>query len=344
MLVDRIETFVREPGSGSFDELALAAFRFQYEEIEPYRRLCDAQGVTPDGVSSWREVPMVPTLAFKSQALHAAEPRETFRSSGTRGSERSVHRHPYPDLYRAVIDSSFPEACLGGSEERVPMLSLIPDRERMPESSLSFMIDHVLARWGAESSITAIGPRGVDVPAARSWLGARQRERRPVVILATSLALAQLLDALERRYLHFRLAPGSVLFETGGFKGETRVLSPAEQLARTEEFLGLEVGGVVREYGMTELTSQAWATDGSEVYRVPPWMRVRVLAPETLEEADAGDTGLLSFFDLGNVGSVAHVLTEDLGTAVEGGFRLLGRASDAELRGCSLTVEALASS
>jgi hypothetical protein len=204
------------------------------------------------------------------------------------------------------------------------------------------MIDHVLARWGGEESAVAFGPRGVDVSRARSWLSGRQRAGFPVVVLATSLALAQLLDALERRYLHFRLPPGSVLFETGGFKGREHEVEPGHHMARVEEFLGIGLGQVVREYGMTELTSQAYAVEGSEVYHAPPWMRWRALRPESLEAAEPGETGLLAFFDLANVGSVSHVLTEDLGTAVAGGFRLLGRASDAELRGCSLTAEALA--
>ena len=49
----------------------------------------------------------------------------------------------------------------------------------------------------------------------------------------------------------------------------------------------------------------------------------------------------LAFFDLANVGSAVHVLTEDLGVAEGEGFRLLGRAAGAELRGCSLVVEEL---
>ena len=73
----------------------------------------------------------------------------------------------------------------------------------------------------------------------------------------------------------------------------------------------------VDEYGMTELTGHAY-TDvlaGGEAGRfvLPPWMRVRALDPETLAERPAGERGLLAFFDLANVGSALHVLTEDLG-------------------------------
>ena len=62
---------------------------------------------------------------------------------------------------------------------------------------------------------------------------------------------------------------------------------------------------------------------------------------ESLEEAAPGSTGLLAVFDLANVGSAVHLLTEDLGVADGDGFQLVGRAAGAELRGCSLTVEEL---
>ena len=54
-----------------------------------------------------------------------------------------------------------------------------------------------------------------------------------------------------------------------------------------------------------------------------------------------GSSGLLAVFDLANLGSAVHLLTEDLGVAEGEGFRLLGRAAGAELRGCSLVVEEL---
>ena len=62
----------------------------------------------------------------------------------------------------------------------------------------------------------------------------------------------------------------------------------------------------------------------------PSWVRVRILDPAPLEEAPAGTPGLIAVFDLANLGSAVHVLTEDLGIAEGDGFRLLGRAAGAE--------------
>jgi hypothetical protein len=352
VIQDRIARFVQSsassPSPDTFEELALAAFAYQLEHIAPYRRLCAGRGVTPGTVTDWRQVPPVPAAAFKTLELAAAPAVETFRSSGTTAGEaRSVHHHPFPDLYRTVIDASFPPYCLPlfGAETRLPILSLIPSREQLPDSSLSFMADHILSRWGSPESATLFGPRGVDAPKVRSWASSRQREGRPVLVLTTALALAQWLDWLDRVDLRFRLPAGTVIFETGGFKGKETEVTREGLLRRLLDRLNVPPEQVVREYGMTELTSQCYTRvllgGDPDLFVTPPWMRVRLFDPATLEEGPAGTVGLISIFDLANVGSAVHLLTEDLGVAEGDGFRLLGRAAGAELRGCSLVVEAL---
>ena len=344
MILERVTRYLTSPEADSFGDLALAAFAYQFERIEPYRLLCRRRGVTPETLTDWRQAPPVPAAAFKTLTLAAEPAAEVFRSSGTTGEQRSVHHHPFPDLYRRVIDASFPRFCLpyGGP---LPILSLIPGREQLPDSSLSFMADHILSRYGSPESANLFGPRGVEAAKSRSWLGARQREGRPVLVLATAFALAQLLDSLDRLGLRFRLPAGSTIFETGGFKGKTAELSREDLLERTRAYLGVPPAFVVREYGMTELTSQCYtrvlAGGDPDLFVAPHWVAVRVLDPETLEEAPAGTPGLLAIFDLANLGSAVHLLTEDLGVAEEQGFRLLGRAAGAELRGCSLVVEEL---
>lgn len=346
MVVEAIERFVADRAAGTFEELALRAFAFQFERIEPYRRWCERAGRTPAGVGDWRDIPSVPASAMKTVALHAAPAAVTFCSSGTTaGDLRSVHHHPYPDLYRRVIEGSFPAFCLPRGDHP-PMLSLIPPFDPARESSLSFMVDHVLQTFGGDGSLGAIGAGGVEIGRVRDWLAARQRDGRPGLVLTTALALDQCLAGLERLDLRFHLPAGNAVFLTGGFKTRHAELTLDRLLARLEERLALPPSAVVQEYGMTELTSQAYTRSllggAPDLFVCPHWMRVRVLDPASLAEAPVGDDGLLAVLDLANVGSVLHLLTEDLGRSEEGGFRLLGRASGAELRGCSLTAEELA--
>lgn len=344
MIVERVEQFVRDSSSGDFDELSRQAFRYQYDRLAPYRALCDRAGIQPDLSSDWRQIPVVPALAFKSLNLSTDASGEVFRSSGTTTDRPSVHRHAFPDLYRATIDASFPESVLGSTRPR-PMLSLIPDRQHAPESSLAFMVEHVLQTWGAAGSVTAFGARGVEARRARSFLGASQRHQQPILILGTAFALVHLTEALQRFDLRFRLPPDSIVFETGGYKGRSREVPVTRLHQVLEEHLALPRGVIIREYGMTELTSQVYteARHGGDphLFRPPHWVRMRILDPETLAETSPGTPGLICIFDLANLSSAIHLLTEDLGVAEGNGIRLLGRAAGAELRGCSLAVEEL---
>jgi hypothetical protein len=175
----------------------------------------------------------------------------------------------------------------------------------------------------------------------------------PILLAGTAFAFVHWLDWLKERDARFDLPSGSLVMETGGFKGRSRVLERSELYAALTEALGVPLEAIVNEYGMTELLSQFYdgpaATSSGMTLEgrhhvPPPWVRTRVLDPGTLEDAPAGEPGLLCHYDLANAGSVIAVLTEDLGVAVGEGFRLLGRTKGAEPRGCSLAMDDLLSS
>ncbi len=131
--------------------------------------------------------------------------------------------------------------------------------------------------------------------------------------------------------------------ETGGYKGRSRVLSRAELFAAISTRLGLSPSHMVSEYGMSELSSQAYdhmagasMPLAERYFRFPPWARATIVDPETGLEARTGAVSLIQICDLANVRSVIAVQTEDLGLRLEAGFQLRGRATWTEPRGCSL--------
>jgi hypothetical protein len=66
---------------------------------------------------------------------------------------------------------------------------------------------------------------------------------------------------------------------------------------------------------------------------------VRVIDPETGHEVEVGETGIVEWVDLANTDSALSVRTQDAAIRLSKGFRLLGRVSEVDLRGCSLTAE-----
>ncbi|HSR42674.1 MAG TPA: hypothetical protein VLL48_10890, partial [Longimicrobiales bacterium] len=69
-----------------FEGWARRVFRFQFRSNAVYRRFCRGRGVDPDRLGSWKEIPAVPTRAFKRLPLVSGEPdriEAVFRTSGT---------------------------------------------------------------------------------------------------------------------------------------------------------------------------------------------------------------------------------------------------------------------
>jgi hypothetical protein len=348
----------------TFDDLARAVFAHQFETNRAYRAFCVGRGVTPEGWPGWAGVPPVPAAAFKHLDLLSGDPGRVeaeFLTSGTSRGAANRGRHPVPSLrlYREAALPNLEAHLLPGLEPPVRILSLIPSVEAAPHSSLARMMGFALEAWGDEGSRALADPRhGVDVTAVGRALDDAVAEGRPVWIAGTAFAFVHWLDAVERgEAAAVRLPEGARLMETGGFKGRSREVPRAELYAALSRALGIEPGAMVNEYGMTELLSQFYepvlgAAPGpaggapdlaDRHHRGPPWVRTRILDPETLAPLPPGAPGLLCHHDLANLGSVAAVLTEDVGVAVGDGFRLLGRVPGAEPRGCSLALEELLS-
>ena len=92
------------------------------------------------------------------------------------------------------------------------------------------------------------------------------------------------------------------------------------------------------EYGMAELTSQAYTVNGR--FHTPPWMHVMVRdVSDPFHYLPAGQVGALNIIDLANGHSCAFIETQDLGeVGDDGSFTVLGRLDNSEVRGCNLLV------
>ncbi len=344
-----VHTPLPEP---DFDDLARRAFEQQCDGNPVYAGFCAARGVRPGSWTSWRELPPVPARAFREPGLVSAGAAETvFRTSGTTsgGASRGAHHVPDLSLYHASLLPNF-EAHLLPDGARLPMISLIPSARQVPDSSLSHMIGVVEDRLARETRYFVEADGRLDESGLRSTLREADARGEPVLVVGTAFAFVHLLDSLAAQETRFRLAPGSRVMETGGFKGRARTVPRDELYGAIQRRLGIRPHRIVNEYGMTELLSQFYEPaleGGPRLHRAPPWVRTRVLDPATLEALRPGREGLLCHFDLANLGSVCCLLTEDIGVeppeAEGGGFRVLGRNPGAEPRGCSLTMDALMS-
>lgn len=350
-IAERVLAWIRSPDPQRFDEIALEVFAQQVKANAPYRHSVKRRGLRVDQVGTWSEIPPIPTAAFKILDLTCAPAERVFLTSGTTQGLGRRGRHGFPDLrvYEASLTAAFSASCLPDGA-RLPMVFLGPSPAERPDSSLAYMFGVLSRVFGTPEDRWCFWEGGVDVPGLTRALRAAEGQGTPVFLLGVTLGLLQFLEACEGAGARFRLPEGSRLMDTGGVKGQAPEIARRTLLDRCETVLGLNPAMCVNEYGMTELGSQFYepclrAALAGEVSTArlegPPWVRTRVVDPETLREVEPGSIGLLIHYDLANCGSVLAVQTEDLAVRLSGGFRLVGRAPGAELRGCGLLVEDL---
>ena len=334
-----------------FERLALALFEFQLAHCEPYARFCAGRGIGPGRAASWREIPSVPTGAFKELALRsfpAERECHVFRTSGTSAGKRGELHLDTLGLYEAALAPCFRRFVLPdlapGRRARIRVLA--PSPEEAPDSSLSHLFGCALRAFGDAESGFDVRGEALLVDPLLGRLEAAASEAVPVALCGTAFAFVHLLDALAARGARLELPAGSAAMETGGFKGRSRELSRAALYEGIEAGLGIPPARVVNQYGMTELATSFYDSilchPGKDRRKLgPPWARVRVIDPETGADAAPGDVGVVSVVDLANSGSVLALQTADLGRTVLDGFEVIGREAGAEVRGCSIAADAM---
>ena len=352
-LDERILQFIesREPDEREFERLALACFGYQYERCEPYRRLCDRTGRTPELATSWLEVPPVQTTSFAATRLACFPPDRTivtFKSSGTTSSglRASTLELDSTALYEASLLAHFRRRVLpDGAKLRI--LALMPSRREAPESSLSYMAHHLIGALGEDGSAFFVRHGELAFDELR-----RELERpEPAIVFGTAFAFVHLFDRCRDDGLRFELPPGSRVIETGGFKGKSREVPREELYASFSRVLGVPRDMCASEYGMCELGSQWYdaaiadrfegRAPRADVKVGPHWARAVVVDPLDARPLEPGREGLVRFFDLSNRGSVSALVTGDVGVERDGGIVILGRSAGAPPKGCSIDADDL---
>ena len=308
---------------GEFEALALSVFRRQAEQCAPYREYIERMGIDPHAVQRIEEIPFLPIRLFKTHEVYCGEeaPEVVFTSSATTGMTPS--RHPMASL--ALYERAFTEAFrrFYGEPSGWSLYGLLPNYLQRKGSSLVYMADRL---------IRACGSGGFYLDEYERLIADLEADPKPKILLGVSYALWDLAE---------RYAPklqNTIVMETGGMKGHREEL-PKEAFHK----ILCEAFGVERihsEYGMAELTSQAYSKGENRFY-CPAWMRVAVRdVNDPLDVRFEAGRGGLNIIDLANYYSCSFLQTEDVARCyADGSFEVEGRIDHSEIRGCNLLVQ-----
>lgn len=310
-----------------FEDLALDVFAFQAAFNPVYQQFLDLLHVAPASVKEPEAIPFLPISAFKFNLLQSLEwtPQMVFQSSGTTGVESSRHAVRDHEWYLEQARRGFSQ--FYGQPSDYCFFALLPSYLERANSSLVLMAEDFIRASRYEQSGFFLH----DHEKLRALLYKNKATRIPTVLIGVSFAL---LDLIEEAQVHF---PELIVMETGGMKGRREEITREDLHDRL--MAGFGVRSVHSEYGMTELLSQAYS-QGEGLFFSSPTMRI-VLRDlyDPLAQPEPGQTGAINVIDLANIDTISFIATDDLGREFPGGgFQVLGRLDNSDLRGCNLLV------
>jgi hypothetical protein len=337
-----------------FSAAMAEAFRHHYSDNEVFRTISRKQGITPESFpDDLSFLPYLPAALFKNRTL-ASVPADkittVLRSSATSGTPSIVSIDRTTARRQSFVSAKIMAEYLG--HHRRPFLIL--DAEPRPSAGLEIMTRTAATRGFlvfADSAAFALeeidGRVRLDEDKLERSLGDLDKSGRDVCVFGfTHLLYSRLIKPLLEKSRMIRLPAGSRVAHIGGWKRlRAEHVDAGRFLEDAVRTLGIQEDSIIDFYGFTEQMGVIYAGAGRSPKTVHAYAEIIVRDFDTLRPVPDGKPGLLQFMT-----PVFHshpgisILTEDVGRIVRRGadkagrwgtqFEILGRAENAEPRGC----------
>ena len=236
---------------------------------------------------------------------------------------------PLGRLDRAALDASWSRYCLSPPNHPL-ILALAPADEDDGPDLTAASVEHLIERWGHTDSLAPLRSRRLDAKQTRGFFAARQRDGQPVLVVAKTALLDQLVSSLERFDLRFRLSSASVVVEIVDASTTTGTADNPNLRSRASEYLAIPTGRMLRQLQLgstaTPLITGPLGEGDPEVFVAPHWVRTSLFDPDTGQPVEPSDAGQLRLFDLANLDRGIRVDTDLYGRLEADGFRPLPRS------------------
>ncbi len=310
-----------------FNRAALKIFQFQYSNNSVYHDFVNNLSKDIEKIKHYSQIPFLPINFFKTHKVITGnfEPEVIFTSSGTTGQNTSKHFVKKLYLYEKSFIDGF-KRFFGNIEDYV-ILGLLPSYLEREGSSLIYMTQKLIKLSGHSESGFYLN----EYEELKKVLLKLKKQKQKTILLGVTYAL---LDMAERFPVNF---PELIIMETGGMKGKRKEMVREELHRVLTNAFGVE--NIYSEYGMTELLSQAYSK-GNGTFFTPPWMKILIRdSNDPFTFLKTSKTGGVNIIDLANIYSCSFIETQDLGKIKQnGGFEILGRFDNSDVRGCNLLV------
>ena len=308
----------------SFNDYSIKLFNYHFEKNKTYQLYCKSLNIKPEKIDQIEKIPFLPIIFFKHKKIFIKDNKyqKVFKSSGT-GGLRSSHFIYRLKNYDASIEKCF-ERVYGKISDHV-IIGVTPSFKSKSESSLIYMINKLIKKSKNNESQFLMDPENFD-------LKTKQLEKNKTKYIIYGLSYA-LMDLIDNKKYNLK---NSIIIETGGMKGLKKEIDKEDLHNIFSK--GFNTRNVHSEYAMTELLSQSYSIK-DQIFNPPNWKKVLVKDFNDPFKVSKNGRGFLNIIDLANKYSCPFIATEDVGEVFKNGeFKLFGRGSEADIRGCNLML------
>jgi phenylacetate-coenzyme A ligase PaaK-like adenylate-forming protein len=334
-----------------FLTMVLETLEYHFTNCIEYQRIVKGFFTNDKKPSTLEELPFLPVRLFKSLDLKSVKESDvvkTITSSGTSGqgvSKIYLDRVTVKNQQKALVSIFKAQT----NHSRMPML--IIDAPSTVNNRLKFNARAAgilgFSMFGSQRDYALNEDLSINIEVVRNFF--KKNNDKPFFLFGfTFIVFRDFILSLEKEKIVFENNKGMLIHGGGWKKLEELAVSPDELKIRIKNCLG--ISSVFDYYGMVEQTGSIFLECSSGYFHCSEWSEILVRNPNTLEVVDNGQEGLLQLISLvpssypGN-----SILTEDLGK-IHGTddcscgrrgkyFKVHGRITNSELRGCSNVIK-----
>ncbi|MBT7897086.1 MAG: acyl transferase [Flavobacteriales bacterium] len=309
-----------------FEEIALETHQYQIKNNPIYSNFSSLilKDKKPKTIN---EIPFLPIDFFKSEKIISKNKKSQiiFQSSGSSGI-RSKHYVADLNLYEKSFMKNFSK--IYGDIKNTCIIGILPSYTENGDSSLIYMVNTLIMH----STNSYSGFYNNNFEKLSKVIKKQEINSNKIIIIGVTYALIDFAKDFSRPLKN------TIIIETGGMKGKRKELLKEELHIILKKAFHLK--NIHSEYGMTELLSQAYSKEKG-IFSPPNWMKIIIRdINDPLTILGHNKAGGVNIIDLANIHSCSFIATLDLGIKLDNHrFKINGRFTNADLRGCNLLVE-----
>ncbi|MFC1850274.1 hypothetical protein ACFL27_08790 [candidate division CSSED10-310 bacterium] len=334
------------------------AFEHHFNNCPPYRKLCQKRHITPPlNDFEYPDLPYLPVEIFKKMRLSSVDDTAIVRSLQSSATTSQTPSTIVIDNITRMRQVNTLVWLLGNflGKKRRPyvILDVDPAAVKAGQNTISARAAAIRGFLVAASSASyCMLPDGtgdnlkIDFDTLTAKLSKMQAENQEIVLFGFTYVLyVYVAQQLRQKGITFSLPKASVLHIGGWKKLQNEAVDKATFNSTISDVFGIPQNQVLDIYGFTEQLGLVYIDCSDGLKRVPLTAEIIIRDPQTLAPVPDGDTGLVELItplphsypgiavlldDMGRIVTREQAEDQRYGTA----FEILGRAREAEIRGC----------